>query len=360
MRALSYHTDVLDQPGPLTVRAVFERAWHLHAANGMVVTISTTPYDGPLGIRIAGMLPGDIQPGTTAHIRGTRLTVGPHVVDLSAAAPWNPLREPRPCLPLRPEVCEHTAPDPVVRARAEVLYDALVAADEAAIRAAVRGLIGLGPGLTPAGDDVLVGVLPSPPIQRVRAKASLLGERSALLSHVALSHAWARGNSVVGSQGGPRGDWGGPRGDWGGRSGDLQSPACSSIGVCFPPYSPPPLRVPRHVGKRDARDHHGAGAGDSKSPLRPFYDAGHMLVDIVVAEMAHRTTALSRTLLLYAARGVAVQPLLDVLWTGGEEASVARLVAIGHTSGRDMLAGAALAARLATGGTCGTAVVGST
>jgi hypothetical protein len=74
---------------------------------------------------------------------------------------------------------------------------------------------------------------------------------------------------------------------------------------------------------------------------------------IVVEEMGGRTTALSRTLLFWAARGVAVQPLLDVLWTLGSSEPVEgleTLLAIGHTSGRDMLAGAALAAAPVLGG----------
>lgn len=53
-------------------------------------------------------------------------------------------------------------PDEVV-APAAALEDTLTAADPAAVRQAVERLVGLGPGLTPAGDDVLVGALTARP-----------------------------------------------------------------------------------------------------------------------------------------------------------------------------------------------------
>jgi hypothetical protein len=83
---------------------------------------------------------------------------------------------------------------------------------------------------------------------------------------------------------------------------------------------------------------------------------------VVLEEMQGRTTALSRTLLYWAARGVAVQPLLDVLWTlgsGGPVDGLETTAAMGHTSGRDMLAGASLAATLAVGGQGDASVVDS-
>jgi Protein of unknown function (DUF2877) len=60
-----------------------------------------------------------------------------------------------------------------------------------------------------------------------------------------------------------------------------------------------------------------------------------------------RTTSLSCTLLHYAGRGVAAEPLLDVLCSlecGDCSESVDRLLTIGHSSGRAMLTGALLAA----------------
>lgn len=49
-------------------------------------------------------------------------------------------------------------PPPLDR-RTEDLRGALHTGDELAVRAAVAGLMGLGPGLTPLGDDVLVGAM---------------------------------------------------------------------------------------------------------------------------------------------------------------------------------------------------------
>jgi hypothetical protein len=141
------------------------------------------------------------------------------------------------------------------------LLSAILDEDQAQIEHHAHKLIGLGPGLTPAGDDLLCGLL---------AGLRILGGRR---------------------QAGYR-----------------------------------PSEEPKPWAARQA-------------------DLLGAAVDRIAPE---RTTALSRTLLFYASRMVAVEPLLDVLCTvgsGGSIRNLEALVGIGHTSGRDMLAGAVLAAR---------------
>lgn len=64
----------------------------------------------------------------------------------------------------RPALCPH-APAPLTRfarpriAALEAWLAAALRGEDASPEAAVQGLIGLGPGLTPSGDDVLIGVL---------------------------------------------------------------------------------------------------------------------------------------------------------------------------------------------------------
>jgi hypothetical protein len=344
VRAASYHADVYHLGGTLTVQRVFSRAWHLRAG-GWILTVTTAIYDGPLAIRInRPSLDGlPVEPGMPASIERDALRIGTLQVSLDGARTWSPRRPenapPLSCSALQRVVealtpgpspsggegsllaVVHTlatpfSPSPLegegvrgrgeLASRIEALLDALLNIDEPAIQAPVLGLLGLGPGLTPAGDDLLCGLL---------VGLQVFGLRAPRLSE------WAS--------------------------------ACAAMV---------------------------AGVTERAAP--------------------ERTTALSRTLLHYAARSVAIDPLLDVVCTlgygdpanrgdtqttsqatprgyparggtqatprgyparggtqagsarGGTQAGSARgvpgldqLRAIGHSSGSDMLAGALLAAR---------------
>jgi hypothetical protein len=258
---------VLQLSGPLTVQAVFERAWHVHSSNGQVLTMTTIEYDGPLGIRLSGTLPAML-PGTRGMIRGTTMFMGRLVISLNGAKIWTG----QPATPtalsmtqlhrdqaaLDAALASHAASGdfPGVRerltARAAALREALVAGDSSGTKKTAAGLLGLGPGLTPAGDDLLVGLL--------------------------------AGLQVLGMRGG--------------------------------------------IAPRSG------------------------LAERIEREARTRTTALSRTFLHWAGRGVAAQPLLDVLWSLGSDSgidSLDGLLSIGHTSGRDMLEGASLAVSVILG-----------
>jgi len=356
VRATSFHADVYHLGGKLTVQRVFPRAWHFRNADGWILTVTTAFYDGPLAIRTnrASLKSLPVEPGMPASIDHDALTIGTLQISLDGAHAWSPRRAEdapplsfsalqrdvealtrlsvaRPSVPApsvaRPSSAGRTEfGDPLRSAMGEgphlgvsrsksrstrhddlrvvagtepratgqsgalwlqcatthieTLLDALVHMDERAIQASVLGLLGLGPGLTPAGDDLLCGLLVG--LQVFGRRAPRLGE-------------WA-----------------------------TQSAA--------------------------------------------------MVARVTERAAPERTTALSRTLLHYAARSVVIDPLLDVVctlgsgdpasqgytqWTtqagsarGATQAGSARRVpgldelrVIGHSSGSDMLAGALLAAR---------------
>ena len=125
-----------------------------------------------------------LEPGAVVPLTGGRLRCHGLTVDLRGARPWRPARGPRISDPaaahravtqvageLRPGVVRRVAGEPPARSTALVeavadrlreSADAVVAAvragDPAAVTGAARGLVGLGPGLTPSGDDWLAGL----------------------------------------------------------------------------------------------------------------------------------------------------------------------------------------------------------
>jgi hypothetical protein len=118
-----------------------------------------------------------IRPGDDVALGPWSIRLAGIVVDLRSADTWSPVlpRHGRPmdtaerASALRSATSEadprahrrDAGSDPVaahVAHRRGMLRDALAHGDEAAVVAAGRGLIGLGPGLTPSGDDVLVGL----------------------------------------------------------------------------------------------------------------------------------------------------------------------------------------------------------
>lgn len=113
--------------------------------------------------------------GTPVAVREESMTVGGTVVDLAGADRWEPERFAARVDPSRLAVAAtalerlgvpggaRAGTDPFSIAVAERIADglariAVAEADTRALRTAVAGLVGLGAGLTPAGDDVLTGL----------------------------------------------------------------------------------------------------------------------------------------------------------------------------------------------------------
>jgi hypothetical protein len=165
------------------VHSVFRQACNLRTdCGGLLTLLAPKLGNAPHGIRVAAppelAFANHLRPGQRVGCRAAVLRVAgaDFAVDLSRAEVWRcELGSPGVDL-ARPEValawqaawqalarhCRRLGEDPLaeaVRARglALALASRALSAPEAAV--AIRQLIGCGPGLTPAGDDLIVGFL---------------------------------------------------------------------------------------------------------------------------------------------------------------------------------------------------------
>ena len=161
------------------VLAVFERACDLvtprdsalNEVTGNVVALVLAEIgNGPLNVVIEGQ-PGifaAVESGTPAWTEGSTLSLGNLEIELDCAAVWEPrpdweeLRRHRARieshLPLLRDLAQHQAPHdsllPLLKAESDLTgFGKLVRSDLA------TQFAGLGSGLTPAGDDFLMGVM---------------------------------------------------------------------------------------------------------------------------------------------------------------------------------------------------------
>ena len=152
------------------VHSVFARAINL-AVDGDLWTVFACDHpDSPFGLRLAA---GDLAPlqelraGDPVHIRAGHLGLGPHVIDGRCAARWAPRRwrPPASGLDQRLAAVELGSSRRAWPGSADLARDLTRALQCHGPQAcqplseAVRCSLGCGPGLTPAGDDVLVGLL---------------------------------------------------------------------------------------------------------------------------------------------------------------------------------------------------------
>jgi hypothetical protein len=184
----------LAEGGEGKVLAVFRRAFYLEGRGGLICLGPLSLGAGPLNLLCAKWRPGEVAPGMLARLSGAEIRLaGGAVFSLSAAKDWRP---PRPCdwhvadlrrgltglaraaarrapreglgrlIPTladggRPAAADDTA-SPLLRRGAEgasalaewLARDARLPPPDRA-----RLLIGLGPGLTPSGDDLIAGAL---------------------------------------------------------------------------------------------------------------------------------------------------------------------------------------------------------
>ena len=198
------------------VLAVYRRSLLWLAAPDQPLTLSLDPAQrGPIVLEAEG--PRErlhaVLPGAKVIWRKSRLCFGPALaVDLTHVTLWSqslPVLSSAAGLVLRESIW-HTLTERPPRAGgdlgdlaragtpttvwvraaqpiAEALANGLVRASEAEVTAAVAGLIGLGPGLTPAGDDFLAGCL--------AGLQAMQDPRAGLLA-AALRQAYARTTTV--------------------------------------------------------------------------------------------------------------------------------------------------------------------
>ena len=153
---------MLRVPGPGRVRAVFSKALYLRVPGGLLALATSEVPRGPLHMRVAALPP--VRPGGPVLVDATALRVGGHHYRLDAPV-WSPR--------LPPPSSLHQAADAAARwlperspgldlgptSRTELPAGARTALRRADLLAFAASVWGSGPGLTPAGDDVLAGVL---------------------------------------------------------------------------------------------------------------------------------------------------------------------------------------------------------
>lgn len=161
LRALRLDREHMVAPDTGSVVRVFDRAAHLRSADGSLIFLTAKHLaDGPRGIRLG--TPGGfsfkngLRPGEPYAIRGNWLRLGREglKIDLSTAAEWRPGE-------ITAAARAPAAQVPEIVSGAERQGLCRATRDGNAIDAAlVLGPhIGRGPGLTPAGDDFIVGYL---------------------------------------------------------------------------------------------------------------------------------------------------------------------------------------------------------
>jgi len=172
IRARSYHAPVAGYVGRCRVQAVFGRSAHLCTATGDVVTLSTMAYDGPLSIAIEPPLPV-LRPGSEASIwireRARYQSDAGLDIELTEARCWDvqvkALNWTRASLRTAVEVMdpycagsafhENGQQGDLLRRSRDGLLRTL--SKETSVDRHIERLVGLGPGLTPSGDDWLTG-----------------------------------------------------------------------------------------------------------------------------------------------------------------------------------------------------------
>jgi hypothetical protein len=160
------HASSLTRPGRGDVHSSFPRAVNLRLGSELWTLLARDGDDLPFGVRLD--LPDDlptrlgVRRGDSVAHRAGRLRVGPVVLDLRTSPRWVPPPVPAaaPGLTARLDRAQ-AAVSERAWAGAAPHAGAVVAAldDPVALARVVPRVVGAGPGLTPAGDDMLVGLL---------------------------------------------------------------------------------------------------------------------------------------------------------------------------------------------------------
>lgn len=150
--------EAVSAPGEGRVRAWFPKGCYLQLPSGIVALVPPHVHLGPIHMALDEPLP-PIAAGVRVVVSNGELVVGSHGVRFAGAPAWRgqlpaPPRARRAVLRLREVLAEVAARSLVPEARARRALGLLRLAD---LRGAADVLAGVGPGLTPSGDDVLAG-----------------------------------------------------------------------------------------------------------------------------------------------------------------------------------------------------------
>lgn len=185
--AHSFHSEVGHVREDLEVAWVFERTVHLRTRARWIVSVTSGPWDGPLSIRVEPDIRFSalVEPGQVCRWRDGWLEMGAICIDAREAVDWDPpartagwdvsavlndldvVIERSRCadsggIPTHILADEQAhRPLDAMSTRAYVAVRAVRRAvddrDSSGLASAMLSLVGLGPGLTPSGDDLLCG-----------------------------------------------------------------------------------------------------------------------------------------------------------------------------------------------------------
>jgi hypothetical protein len=149
------------------VHSVFTHAVNLKVGDELWTVTDRGGHDAAFTVRLAGAaLPGDLgaRPGDPVYVRSRHIRAGTAVIDARTAVRWTPARYGVDLSGLSQRAAElEAAARPVAWAGSWPLAggvaEALAAGCRGDLDDAVGRTTGRGPGLTPSGDDVLVGIL---------------------------------------------------------------------------------------------------------------------------------------------------------------------------------------------------------
>ena len=196
--------EVLRQPGRGRVAAVYARATYVELPGGVfALTASDVPL-GPLHARVP--LPLDLEAGTPVVAKGGSLDVGGRAMSFTGTPVWRgALPDPGaldPAALLAGDVLRTAPPSALLGHPWRPLLDrAMAHLEKGELDGAAAALGGAGPGLTPAGDDALAGILVAARARSGPGAEDELDEVAATVRTSDLSRAFlrwaARGQSIA-------------------------------------------------------------------------------------------------------------------------------------------------------------------
>ena len=156
--------EALEVGGDGTVKAWFARACYLELPGGLVTLVAPDVQPGPTYVELDGP-PPLADRGSRVRATDGRLTIGGRQIDVGAAGAWRgSLPTPTRMRAVAHRIAQATREESRRSAlRWEPFRTKAVQARErlreGRLDEAAHGLVGMGPGLTPSGDDALAGIL---------------------------------------------------------------------------------------------------------------------------------------------------------------------------------------------------------
>ena len=144
------------------VHSCFDHAINLLVHGELWTLLGESQCDAPFGIRVDRLRALGVTSTDRVDLRAGYLRVGPSIVDCRNAARWVPAGWGTPAsgLERRLALVEREAQLRAWPGSVEIASDLITAlhGSDAGLARTVQRSVGRGPGLTPAGDDVLVGI----------------------------------------------------------------------------------------------------------------------------------------------------------------------------------------------------------